>query len=141
MQAGQVPGEGRGGRGGRRGGRTGRRSGNRREANKNNFPVYHETGRRKDDMVVDGNGKDADMDDLTRKRLAGMPLEGNAHNNTKGDATDKLAIVPIPVGTSMVSPPPIRDQKRSRKEGDDNENPSNVVKSLAGSFEEHRRAQ
>ena len=75
----------------------------------NNFPAHQETGRREDDMVVDGKGKDANMDDLTRKRLAGLPLEGNVHNNTKGDATDKLAIMPIPVGTSMVSPSPIRD--------------------------------
>ena len=104
MRASQGPGEGRGRRGGRRVGRTGGRSGNRREVDRNNSPVYQETGRRKDDMVVDGNGKDADMDDLTRKRLAGMPLEGNVHNNSNGEPTDKLAIVPM--GTSLSSPPP-----------------------------------
>lgn len=92
MRASQGPGEGRGRRGGRRGGRTGGPSGNRREADMNNFPAHQETGRREDDMVVDGKGKDANMDDLTRKRLAGLPLEGNVHNNTKGDAADKLQI-------------------------------------------------
>ena len=70
----------------------------------NNFPAYQEMGSREDDMAVDSNGKDADMDDLTRKRLAGLPLEGNVHNNTKGDAADKLAIVPV--GTSLSRPPP-----------------------------------
>ena len=90
-------------------------------------------------MVVEGTKKYIDMEDLTRKRIAGGALEGNMHNTTSVDATHNMKQLAIgPVGTSLASATPQRDPKRTRMDGDGSDGQSSAVKSLAGSFEERR---
>ena len=82
------------------------------------------------------------VDDPSRKRVvreeSGKSVE--VKEKQKGDpSASALAIVPV--GAGMVSPPLIRDPKRSRMEDEERESSSIPVKNLAGSFEERRRAQ
>ena len=87
---------------------------------------------------------DADMEEVNRKRNAGAELGAKGAmpqqiSETAETNTSSLAIVPV--GLTGASPPPRRDLKRTKKTGEDSEDVISTVKNLAGSFEEHRRAQ
>ncbi|KAM3273731.1 hypothetical protein ACQJBY_043123 [Aegilops geniculata] len=135
MRSGRGPGEGRGRRGGRRGGRSGSR------------PDPHEKDAysRSDGTNMRGSGgdvppeaavTDVDMDEASRKRLAGKELGANhkqllnTYDGRKVD--DQLAIVPV------TSPPIVREQKRTKKGLEQVDASNSAVRNLAGSFEERR---
>ena len=116
--------------------RGGRTTGNH-GAGRNNYDSgdYREE---RDDGIADMN-----MEYYNRKRAERVESEvvpgarADMHNGElKGN---ELAVVPL--GAGVVSPPPMRDPKCTRKEEDEKDGQNNVVKILAGSFEGRRRGQ
>ena len=130
-------GRGRGRRGGRRGGRAG---GGRAE--------YGQPSDAGSVLQVDAD-EDAVMKEVeeSRKRSSdplGEPILPSSVASVPNlvsleNMVNPLAIVPA--GVVMVSPPPKREPKRTRKEDDGTDGQSTTVKTLGGSFEERRRAQ
>ena len=140
MRTGRGPGGGRGNRGGRRGGRSGGRNNTRYEEGNTSYAGTKNMGRT--GTAAAPGAEDVDMEDATRKRLAAGLLE-RTQNDTAGQgrttADNNLALVPV--GSSVASPPPTRELKRSKTFEEGNEGSNSAVKNLAGSFEERRRAQ
>nr|XP_020169113.1 uncharacterized protein LOC109754603 [Aegilops tauschii subsp. strangulata] len=142
MRSGRGPGEGRGSHGGHRGGRSGGRSYGRQDGGESRMAEKYNKGggEQAEDPTVDAD--DIDVEDASRKRIAGAELGSSQITQPSSEMTQNtnnlLAIVPI--GT-IVSPPLKRDPKRTKSNEDSSNGTNSAVKNLAGSFEERRRAQ
>lgn len=138
MKTGRGPGGGRGRRGGRRGGRTdgrGQYTGNTRFDGDGLEKQTHE-----EDPLEPA--QDTYMEESSRKRARGTGHGSNASATMHGSVlgADQLAIVPTG-SSSVLSPPAKRDPKQTRLVTEGQEGYNISVKNLAGSLEEHRRAQ
>ena len=86
--------------------------------------------------------QDTDMEEASRKRASGTGHASNVSASIHGSGLgpDQLALVPVG-SSSVISPPPKREPKRTRLVTPGQEGFNISVKKLADSLEEDRRAQ